>query len=124
MMRTVRIATISTKKAMTTSTMSAAIWGVLLLAHERRGAPDLDDLDRRAGFDDAVVVVGACGPHLAIDSHAADALVVRDPLEHDRAAPDQRRRAGAQLRRRSHVRSRDRTHDPQRQHRDDDERGP
>src|SRR5215217_6621526 len=108
MMRTVRIATISTKKAITTSTISAAMEGVSLLAHERRGAPDLDDLDRRTGLDDAVVVVGARSPHLAVDSHAADALVVRDPLKHDRAASDERGGAGAQLRRRSQVRSRDR----------------
>src|SRR5215203_5495974 len=63
---------------------------------ERRGALDLDHLDPLAGLDDLVVVVGPRGPHLAADPHAADALVVRDPLDDHPGGPDERRGAGAQ----------------------------
>ncbi len=76
--------------------------------HEGGGAPDLDDLDALAGLDHLVLVVAARGPHLAaLDPHAADALVVGDPLEHHRAAPDERRRAGADRGRQAAVAPRD-----------------
>ena len=54
---------------------------------------------RVARLDDLVLVVGARGPDLAVELHAADALVVGDPLEHDRGPADQRGGAGADLRR-------------------------
>src|SRR4029077_16181683 len=55
---------------------------------ERGGAPYLDHLDALARIDHLSFVVAARGPHLAaVDLHAAHALVVCDPLEHDRGPP-------------------------------------
>src|SRR3954453_7763934 len=104
MIRMVFAATKSRKSARTAKTMRAAT-GFLSggSVHESRGPADRDDLDALAGLEDPVLVEGARGPHLALDLGAADALVVRDPLQDDRVATDQRRRAGAQLGRHAQV---------------------
>src|SRR3954453_2682214 len=64
----------------TASTIRPTIGSSLLLGHERRRAADLHDVPPRAGVDDLVVVVASRRPDLAVEPHAADALVVRDPL--------------------------------------------
>src|SRR5919198_4721449 len=97
MIRTVLAATNSANTTSTMTTISAATAAPSLFAHERSRAPDLDHLHAPAGLDDIVLVVGARGPHLAVDLHHADALVVGDALEHDARTPDQRSRPGAQL---------------------------
>src|SRR3954468_5977204 len=89
MIRTVRAATNSANTTSTIKTITAAIGGSFLLAHERGRAPDLDDLPALAGLDDLVLVVGPRGPHLAVDLDDADALVVGDPLQHEARAADQ-----------------------------------
>src|SRR4051812_41697772 len=95
--------TASTISAMTPGSTTASSF-----RDERRGAPDLDDLDLLAGLDYVVVVVRPRGPPLAADPHAADALVVGDPLDDDRVATHQRRRAGAEQRWLATVRARER----------------
>src|SRR3954453_18263755 len=94
--------------ARTISAIRPAVIAVSSFRDERRGAPDLDDLDPLAGLDDVVVVVRPRGPYLAVDPHAADALAVGDPLQHHAGAAHERRRAGAQLRRLAPVRARER----------------
>src|SRR3954470_10440090 len=107
MIRTVRAATISANSTSTAPTIRPVIARSPSFADERGRAPDLDDLHARARLDDLVIHEGARRPHLAVDLHAADALVVGDPLEHHRGPPDQRGGAGADLRRRAHVAPRD-----------------
>src|SRR5690349_6320716 len=116
--RTAVKAMINRKTASTISAMAPAVIGVLLscherrrallFGHERRGAPDLDDLDAGARLVDLILEVGPGRPHLAVDAHAPGALVVRDPLDHRGVPPDERVRAGADLRRRLAERPGDR----------------
>src|SRR3954449_7490091 len=115
MIRTVRAATNSANTTSTIKTITAAIGGSFLLAHERGRAPDLDDLHALAGLDDLVLVVGPRGPHLAVDLDDADALVVGDPLEHDARAADQRRGTRAHLGRLVQVPARHRAHEREQQ---------
>src|SRR3954454_24067215 len=92
--RTPAAATMKTNRARMIKTIRPAVMRSLSFAHERGRAPDLEDVDARPGLDDLVVVVGARGPDLAVELHAADALGVGDPLDHHRGLPDQLRRAG------------------------------
>src|SRR3954469_21224174 len=116
MIRTVRPATNSANRTSTAITISAATGRPFpLFAHERGRAPDLDDLHALAGLDDVVLVIGARGPHLAIDLDDADALVVGDPLETHPGAPDQRRRPGPELGRLVQMTLRDRPHEEEQQ---------
>src|SRR4029079_11249435 len=84
--------------ARTISAMTAGSTSASSFRDERRGAPDLDDLHPLAGLDHLIVIVGARGPDLAADPHAAETLVVGDPLDDHRAAAHERRRAGPQQR--------------------------
>src|SRR5215207_1415751 len=125
-MRTPEAATMNRNTARTISAMTPASMACLplLLADERRGAPDLHHLHTLAGLDDLVCVVGAGGPALALELHAAGALVVVDALGHHRAAAHQRGGARSQLRRLAAVRERDRAEGEQHEERDHDERRP
>src|SRR5919108_566793 len=100
--------TMNKNTAMTMSAINPASIGYSSLRDERRGAPDLDHMHALAHVDGLVLVVGARRPHLAVDPHAADALVVGDPLDHHAGPPHQRGRAGAQPRRLPAVRASDR----------------
>src|SRR3712207_3072527 len=106
-MRTPAAAQMNRNTARTICAMTPASLASSLLAHERRGAPDLDHLDPRPRLDDLVLVVGAGGPGLPLQPHAAAVLAVDDALGHRRGAPDQRRRPRAQLRRLAAVRAGD-----------------
>src|SRR6185437_2648072 len=86
--------TTSTNSTTTTRTIRATIgvgssfpWGSqpnsVSVHHERCRAPDFYDFDAFARIEHLVFVEAACGPHLAVDLHAADSLVVGDPREHD-----------------------------------------
>src|SRR5215213_10720808 len=101
--RTPDAATMNRNTAITISAMTPASTRASSFRDERRGAPDLDDLDPLAGVDDLVVVVGPRGPDLTIDPHAADALVVGDALDDHPGLADERGRAGAQLGRHAPV---------------------
>src|ERR1039457_4452110 len=83
----------------TATTIKATTWVSSLWHDERRGAPDLNDLDLLAGGDHLFLVKRARGPHLAADLHRPDTLTIRDPLKHERRLTDQRGGAGAQRRR-------------------------
>src|SRR5215213_10785035 len=122
--RTPDAATMNRNTARTISAMTPASITASSFRDERRGAPDLDDLDPLAGLDHLVVVVRARGPHLAVDPHATDPLVVGDPLDDHAALADQRGRTGAQQRRPAPVRARERPHRPEQDHGDDQERRP
>src|ERR687890_1424719 len=99
-------AMISRNAASTISAMAPAVIAVLpSLGHERRGAPDLDHLHAGARLIGLVLEVRARGPHLAVDAHAAHALVVGDALHDGGVAADERRRPGADLRRHPLVRA-------------------
>src|SRR4051812_13199945 len=102
---------ISRNTASTIRAMAPAVISVLLslsFGHERRGAPDLDHLHASAGLVDLLVQVGTGGPDLAVDLHAAHALLVGDALHHRRVAADEGRGARADLRRHALVRARQR----------------
>src|SRR5215217_2685196 len=122
-MRTPEAATMNRNTASTTSAMTPASIPLppLLLAAERRGAPDLHAVDALAGLDHGVLVVRASRPALALQLHAAGALVVVDALGDHGAATDERRRAGAQRRRHPAVRARERAQRAQQGERDDQE---
>src|SRR4051812_49918247 len=115
MIRTVRDATYRANSTSTIATMAAATAAPPLLAHERRRALDLDDLDALAGVDDVVLIVGPCGPHLAVDLDDADPFVVGDPLQDDPGAPDQGGGSCARFSRLVEVVPRDRPHDKEQQ---------
>src|SRR3954467_6190635 len=76
--RTPAAAVMNTNSARTIRTIKPAVMRSPLLADERRGAPYLENVDPGAGLDDLVVVEGPGGPDLAVELHAADALVVGD----------------------------------------------
>src|ERR1700739_3734915 len=101
MTRIVRAATISANTTTTATTIRAAIERVpfSLVHDERRCAPDLDDLDALSHVDHLILVVAASSPHLTVDLHAPAALLVGDPLEHERALTHQRRRTRPDRRR-------------------------
>src|SRR3954454_2252380 len=122
--RTPAAATMNRNTARTISAIRPAVIAVSSFRDERRGAPDLDDLDPLAGLDDVVVVVRAGGPHLAVDAHAADTLVVGDALHHHPGPPHQRRRAGAQPRRLAAVRAGQRPQAGEQDQRHHEEHGP
>ena len=82
MIRIARDAIASTTTTSTATTIKATTWNSSLWHDERRGAPDLNDLDLLAGGDHLLLVIGASIPHLTADPHRADALTIRDPLEH------------------------------------------
>src|ERR1044072_8078808 len=109
-MGTPEAATMNRNTASTTSAMTPASIPLppLLLADERRGAPDLHDVDALARLDHGVLVVGASSPALTLQLHASGALVVVDALGDHGTSADQRRRAGAQRGRHLAVRARER----------------
>src|SRR5438270_14026967 len=109
---------ISKNTTTTAATIAPAMASPFRLLHyERCRAPDLNNLHARALLDLIILVEGARGPHLTFDLDASHALVVGDPLEHDRLLADQRRGAGPDLWRHLHVRTRDRPDHPERQQR-------
>src|SRR5215207_1461350 len=110
MIRTVRAATNSANRTSTAATIKPII-PASSVADERRGAPDLHYVHARARLDHAVVVVGARGPDLALQAHAAQAGVVVDALEHDRGLTDEGGRPGADLRGYVQMALGDRPHD-------------
>ena len=59
-----------------------------LFADQRGGALDCHHLNPLSRLDH-FVIEGPSGPHLPVDPDAADALVVRDPFEHDGLLADQ-----------------------------------
>src|SRR3954466_593966 len=63
-MRTPDAATKKTKRKITIRAMTPPDTGHSLLGHERRGAPDLDHLHARAGFEDLLGRERARGPLL------------------------------------------------------------
>src|SRR4051794_37634301 len=87
----------NTNRARTIRTIRPAVMRSPSFAHERCRAPDLEHLHARPGLVDLVFVVRAGGPDLAVETHAADPLGVRDALHDDRPLPDQRRRARLEL---------------------------
>src|SRR5579863_9623191 len=98
MMRIAREAMTTATTTITATTITATTLGsspgwLTSWHHERGGPADLDHLDLLAGVDFLAVVVRPRGPHLAADLHDADALAVRDPLEHHGVLSDQRRGA-------------------------------
>src|ERR1039457_3857340 len=101
----------------TATTIKATTWVSSLWHDERRGAPDLNDLDLLAGGDHLFLVKRARGPHLAADLHRPDTFAVCDPLDDERRLTDQRGGAGAQRRRGLAVTDRDRTQQQQKQDR-------
>src|SRR5918998_117589 len=105
--RTPEAATMNRNTARTINAMTPASMACLLLVlgHERRGAPDLHHLHALAGLDDLVLVVRACRPLLPFELHAARALAVGDALGHHRGAPHERGRARTQLGRLAGVRA-------------------
>src|SRR5919198_3128321 len=109
MMRTVLAATNSANRISTAATINPTI-PASSLADERRGAPDLHHVHALARFDHAVLVVAARGPHLAVEAHASDPLIVVDALEDNGGASDQRRRTRADPRRHVDVTPCDRAH--------------
>ncbi len=93
------------RPARTTTTTMTTIRAAIVappfyVHHERRRAPDFDHLDALPRGDHLVSsklrAVHTSPPSIL---HAADALVVGDPLEHHRVLPDQRGRARADRRR-------------------------
>src|SRR3954463_8528371 len=90
-MRTPMAAVMNTNSARTIRTIKPAVMRSPSLADERRGAPDLEHVDLRPGFDDLVVIVGPGGPDLAVELHAADTFGVGDALDDRRGLPHQRR---------------------------------
>src|SRR3954462_10303664 len=122
--RTPDAATKNRNTARTISAMTAGSTTASSFRDERRSAPDLDDLHLLAGLDHLIVIVGAGGPHLAAYPHAAETLVVGDPLHDHRTAADERRRAGAQQRRLAAVRAGERAQRGEEGDRDDQEHRP
>src|SRR4051794_25895385 len=114
----------NTNSARTIRTIKPAVMRSPLLADERRGAPYLENVDPGAGLDDLVVVEGPGGPDLAVELHAADALVVGDPLDDHRGLPDQGRGVHPDLALGALVIARDRAQRGQQDHRDHQERRP
>src|SRR5215207_10517147 len=98
----------NTARTMSAMTPASIPLAPLLLADERRGAPDLHHVHALAGLDHVVLVVGPRGPVLALELDAARPLVVRDPLGDGRGPADERRGARAQLWRHPLVRPCDR----------------
>src|SRR3712207_5039374 len=114
------MATISTNTASTISAMAPAVMAILpqsSVGHERRGAPDLDDLHLGAGLVGLVIHVGPGGPHLSVDPHATDALVVGDALENHRLLAHERRSARPDLGRRAEMLASQGTQGQQQDHR-------
>src|SRR3712207_637363 len=96
MIRTVRAAMKSANSASTPSTIRPSTGSPPgSFADERGGAPDLHHVHAPAGLDDRVLVVGARGPDLAVQPHAAGA--VADGLDDGGRAPHERRRVRPQL---------------------------
>src|SRR5690349_17540924 len=122
--RTPAAATMNTNTARTISAISPAVIDDSSFRDERRGAPDLDDLDLLADLDHVVVVIRARGPYLAVDPHTPDCLVVGDALDDHAGLPDERRGAGAQARRLHAMRAGDRPQRQEQDDRDDEERRP
>src|SRR3954453_1149639 len=114
-MRTVRMSTSSTTAATTIRPITPAPITTSLVADERRGALDLQDLDTRARLERLLLVVGVRGPHLAADLDRA--VVGIDAVEHHRPGADECRRAGARVRGHAQVARRQRADDPERGHR-------
>src|ERR1019366_9787476 len=117
MIRIVFAARASATTTSTGTTINATTWDSSLWHDERRGAPDLNDLDLLAGGDHLFLVKRACGPHLAADLHRPDTFAVCDPLDDERRLTDQRGGASAQRRRGLAVTDRDRTQQQQKQDR-------
>src|SRR3954467_1325953 len=109
MIRTVLAATNKANRISTAATIKPTI-PASSVVDERRGAPDLHHVHARPRLEHLVLIVGARGPHLAVDPHLPDGVVVDDPLGDDRRAADERRGTGPQLRRHVDVAPRDRTH--------------
>src|SRR4051795_13749161 len=86
----------TTHSARTIRAIKRAVMRSPSLADERRGAPDLEHVDLRPGFDDFVVVVGPSGPDLAVELHTPDAFEVGDALDDHRALAHERRGAHLQ----------------------------
>src|SRR3954468_3017942 len=95
--RTPAAATMNTNRARTIKTIRPAVMRSLSFAHERGRAPDLEDVHARPRLDDLVVIVGARGPDLAAQLHAADALGVGDALDDRRRLTHERGGARADL---------------------------
>src|SRR5437764_641359 len=93
-MRMVRAATNTANTTSTRRTITPAVTGIPLFAHEGGCAPDLDHRHAGARVDHLVVVIGARGPHLSADLHATRALDVGDALDHGGGLPDQGGGAG------------------------------
>src|SRR6266540_5753646 len=110
MIRTVLAAMNSANRISTAATIKPAI-PASSVVDERRGAPDLHHVYARPGLEHLVLIVGARAPHLAVDAHLPDAVVVDDPLGDDRRAADEGRRPRPQLRRHVDVAPRDGAHD-------------
>src|SRR5690242_21344747 len=110
MIRTVLAATNSANRISTAATIKPTI-PASSVVHERRGAPDLHHVHARSRLEHLVLIVGARSPHLAVDAHLPDRLVVDDPLGHDRRAADERRGPGPQLRRHADMAPGDRAND-------------
>src|SRR5579863_2077891 len=113
MMRIAREAMTTATTTITATTITATTLGSspgwLNSWHHERGRPtDLDHLDLLPCVDFLVVVIRARGPHLAADLHDADALAVRDPLEHHGVLSDQCRGARSKRRPRAAMTDRDR----------------
>src|ERR1017187_5048579 len=115
MMRIVFAASASATTTSTATTINPTTWDSSLRHDERRGAPNLDHFDVLPGGDHLLLVERARGPHLAADLHRADALVVRDALEHERRLADQRGGAGANRRRAPAMTAGDRAQQQQEQ---------
>src|ERR1700759_5367885 len=98
MIRTVLAATNSAKRISTAATINPTI-PASQVVDGRRGAPNLHHVHARPRLEDLVLVVGARAPHLAVEAHLAQRLVVDDALGDDRRAPDERGGPGPQLRR-------------------------
>src|SRR5947209_13833946 len=100
----VRANSTNRKTTTTIATITPAIAPLLLFGDERRSAPYLHHLHAGPRLDHVILIQRPRGPDLAVNLHTADALRVRDPLQHDRRLAHQRSGTGAQLRRRAQMR--------------------
>src|SRR5512133_893210 len=110
MIRTVLAATNNANRTSTAATIKPTI-PASSVVDERRGAPDLHHVHARPGLEHLVLIVGARAPHLAVEAHLAERLVVDDPLGDDRRAADERGGPGPQLRGHVDVPAGARAHD-------------
>src|ERR1035441_7191169 len=115
MMRIVLAASASATTTSTATTINPTTWDSSLRHDERRGAPDLHHFDVLPGGDHLLLVERARSPHLSADLHGTHALVVGNPLQHQRRLADQRRGARADRRRASAVANGDRAQQKQEQ---------